>query len=133
MTDEPLPIEARLQAAGLPPLPRTAWLEIDLERLAGNVRAILAALPTGTLVEAVVKANGYGHGAVPIAHAALAAGAHGLCVATLDEARARRRGRGRLGDLAVHVGIETGLGRDGLAPDQAVAAQAGLDPDVDRE
>ena len=175
MTDEPLPIEARLQAAGLPPLPRTAWLEIDLERLAGNVRAILAALPTGTLVEAVVKANGYGHGAVPIAHAALAAGAHGLCVATLDEAlelraaglrapilvlfpvlpdgvveaaragiavaagdvvvwprglaayaRARRRARGRLGDLAVHVGIETGLGRDGLAPDQAVAAVRAL-------
>ena len=86
MTDEPLPIEARLRAAGLPPLPRTAWLEIDLERLAGNIRAILAALPTGTLVEAVVKANGYGHGAVPIAHAALAAGVHGLCVATLDEA-----------------------------------------------
>jgi alanine racemase len=175
MTDEPLPIEARLRAAGLPPLPRTAWLEIDLERLAGNLRAIVAALPAGTLVEAVVKANGYGHGAVPVAYAALAAGAHGLCVATLDEAlelraaglrapilvlfpvlpdgvveaaragiavaagdavvwprglaayaRARRRARGRLGDLAVHVGIETGLGRDGLAPDQAVAAVRAL-------
>ena len=171
MTGEALPIEARLRAAGLPPLPRTAWLEIDLDRLAGNVRAIVAALPAGTLVEAVVKANAYGHGAVPVAHAALEAGARGLCVATLDEAlalriagipapilvlfpvppdgvaeaaragialaagdsviwarglaaysRARRRARGRLGELAVHGGIETGLGRDGLTRDEAVAA-----------
>jgi alanine racemase len=175
MTGEALPIEARLRAAGLPPLPRTAWLEIDLARLAGNVQAIVAALPGGTLVEAVVKANAYGHGAVPVAHAALAAGARGLCVATLDEAlvlraagvsapilvlfpvppdgvveaaragvalaagdsliwarglaayaRARARAHGRLGELAVHVGIETGLGRDGLAPDEAVAAVRAL-------
>jgi len=175
MIDERRPIEERLQAAGLPPLPRTAWLEVDLARLAGNVRSIIEGLPTGTLVEAVVKANAYGHGAVPVAHAALAAGAHGLCVATLDEAlelraaglrapvlvlfpvppdgvveaaragievaagdvalwsrglaayaRARRRARGRLGDLVVHVGIETGLGRDGLAPDQALAAVRAL-------
>ncbi|MDN6640558.1 MAG: alanine racemase [Tetragenococcus sp.] len=35
---------------------------------------------------AVVKADGYGHGAVPIAKAALAAGAKGFCTATLDEA-----------------------------------------------
>ena len=34
------PIEAGLAAAGLPPLPRTAWLEIDLDRLAGNLAAI---------------------------------------------------------------------------------------------
>jgi alanine racemase len=175
VTGEALPIEARLRAAGLPPLPRTAWLEIDLARLAGNVRAIVAALPPGTLVEAVVKANAYGHGAVPVAHAATAAGAHGLCVATLDEAlalraagvaapvlvlfpvppdgvpeaaragialaagddalwarglaayaRARGRSRGRLGELAVHVAIETGLGRDGLAPNEAVAAVRAL-------
>ena len=86
MTDPAAPIEERLRAAGLPPLPRTAWLQVDLGRLAGNVRAIRAALPAGALVEAVVKANGYGHGAVPVAHAALAAGAHELCVATLDEA-----------------------------------------------
>ena len=175
MTDPAAPIEERLRAAGLPPLPRTAWLQVDLGRLAGNVRAIRAALPAGALFEAVVKANGYGHGAVPVAHAALAAGAHGLCVATLDEAfelraagldapilvlfpvppdgfgeaaragiavaagddllwarglaaytRSRRRARGHLGDLVVHIGLETGLGRDGLRPDQAIAAVRGL-------
>ena len=79
-------IDARLRAAGLPPLPRTAWLEIDLERIAGNVAAIRAGLPPAVTVEVVVKADAYGHGAVPVADAALAAGARGLCVATLDEA-----------------------------------------------
>jgi len=84
-------VDARLRAAGLPPLPRTAWLEIDLDRLAGNVAAIRAALPGAVTVEVVVKADAYGHGAVPVAHAALAAGARGLCVATLDEALELRR------------------------------------------
>jgi len=82
----PAGIEARLRDAELPPLPRMAWLEVDLERLAGNVAAIRAGLPPAVTVEVVVKADAYGHGAVPVAHAALAAGARGLCVATLDEA-----------------------------------------------
>ncbi len=79
-------IDARLRAAGLPPLLRSAWLEVDLDRLAGNLAAIRAALPGSVAVEVVVKGDAYGHGAVPIAHASLAAGARGLCVATLDEA-----------------------------------------------
>jgi alanine racemase len=84
-------IDARLRAAGLPPLPRTAWLEVDLDRLAGNLAAIRAALAGAVTVEVVVKADAYGHGSVPVAHAALAAGARGLCVATLDEAIELRR------------------------------------------
>jgi alanine racemase len=42
-------------------------------------------------VWAVVKANGYGHGSVPVAQAALAGGATGLCVAIVDEGVALRR------------------------------------------
>jgi alanine racemase len=84
-------IEAQLRAAGLPALPRTAWLEIDLDRLAANVTAMTAALPAAVSLEIVVKADAYGHGAVPVAVAALAAGATGLCVATLDEALELRR------------------------------------------
>jgi alanine racemase len=42
-------------------------------------------------VWAVVKANGYGHGAVPVAGAALEAGAEGLCVALVEEADELRR------------------------------------------
>jgi alanine racemase len=164
-------IEALLRAAGLPSLPRTAWLEIDLDRLAGNVTAMRAALPDAVTLEIVVKADAYGHGAVPVAWAALAAGAAGLCVATLDEAlelrragipapilvlfpippdtapvaaragveiaagdagllegalaayaAARRRARRELPALGVQLAIETGLGRDGLTPGEAVAA-----------
>ena len=83
---EPGDIDAALAAAGLAPLPRTAWLAIDLDRLATNLAAIRAVLPPGVRVEPVVKADAYGHGAVPVAHALAAAGADGLGVAT--------RGRG---------------------------------------
>ena len=51
-----------------------------------NAARILAHVPQGTRLIAVVKANGYGHGAVPVARAALGAGATWLAVATLEEA-----------------------------------------------
>ncbi len=79
-------IAARLAAAGLPSIPRTAWLEIDLDALTGNLAAIRAAIPSGVRIEPVVKADAYGHGAVQVGRALIEAGAHGLCVATLDEA-----------------------------------------------
>jgi alanine racemase len=78
-----------LVAAGsgrpLPPLPRTAWIEIDLDVLADNVRLIQAMLPEGSRLDGVVKADAYGHGAVPIARALVAAGVKSLSVATYDE------------------------------------------------
>lgn len=80
------PIEARLAAAGLPSLPRPAWLEIDLDVLAANARVLDALLPPGTLTGVVVKADGYGHGILAAARAAIEAGAAILLVATLDEA-----------------------------------------------
>ena len=76
----------RLARAGLPPLARTAWLEIDLDALRGNLATLRAAAGPGVRVEPVVKADAYGHGAVPVALALEAAGADGLSVATLDEA-----------------------------------------------
>ena len=51
-----------------------------------NAAAIKAHLPASTHLFAVVKANGYGHGAVRVARAALNGGAWGLAVATLEEA-----------------------------------------------
>ncbi|HYU64479.1 MAG TPA: alanine racemase [Verrucomicrobiae bacterium] len=59
---------------------------MDLAAISANCERILGHLPRGTRLLAVVKANGYGHGAVPVAHAALEGGATGLAVATLDEA-----------------------------------------------
>jgi alanine racemase len=86
------PIAARLAAAGLPPLPRSAWLELDLDALAGNLHELRAQAGGTVPVFPVVKADAYGHGAVPIARALVAAGADGLCVAALDEALALREG-----------------------------------------
>ncbi|WP_370247409.1 alanine racemase [Nocardioides sp.] len=61
---------------------------VDLDAIAHNVRLLGA--HTGRPVMAVVKADGYGHGMLPVARAARAAGAAWLGVATTDEARALR-------------------------------------------
>jgi alanine racemase len=161
----------------LPPLPRSAWLEIDLDALVANVRLIEGILPSGVSLEPVVKADAYGHGSVMVARALVAAGIRSLSVATYDEALelrlagievpilivfpippelapdARRNrmsvsaGDGPLlertlaaldaaaGDatatgaraqepLAVHVEVETGLGRGGVAPADVAATAA---------
>jgi alanine racemase len=79
-----------------------------------NAAAILAHLPSGTKLFAVVKANGYGHGAVPVARAALDGGAWGLAVATLEEAH-------QLGGL---IRAEQILVMGGLTPKEASAAAA---------
>lgn len=79
-------IDERLRAAGLPPLDRPAWLEIDTGALAGNLAAIQARVDRDTQVWPVVKADAYGHGAEVAARTFLAAGAGGVCVATLGEA-----------------------------------------------
>lgn len=63
---------------------------IDLDAFEGNVRLIRDLVRPGTDVMAVVKANAYGHGAVPISRAALRAGANSLAVATVDEAAVLR-------------------------------------------
>jgi alanine racemase len=63
---------------------RWAWAEIDLDAYRHNVR-VLRDMVAPSEVWTVVKANAYGHGAVPIARAALEAGATGLCVALTDE------------------------------------------------
>ena len=73
-------------------MPRTAWLEIDLEALVGNLAVIRELAGPGTAVHPVVKADAYGHGAVPVARALAAAGADGFCVAAFDEAIQLRDG-----------------------------------------
>jgi alanine racemase len=63
---------------------------VDLASIAHNVR-VLRELAGSSQVMAVVKADGYGHGATQVARAALAAGAAEIGVATLEEALALRR------------------------------------------
>ena len=62
-----------------------ALAEVDLEAVRQNVRRLRRDLPPDGRLCAVVKANGYGHGAVPVARAALEAGAAWLGVATAGE------------------------------------------------
>jgi alanine racemase len=132
-------------------------LEVDLAAVRSNARR-LAHVAGGSALWAVVKADGYGHGAVACARAALSAGAERVCCATLSEARELRgalgetvavvvlsplepgeeadasgfeivvsslEDYGRLrasgADCDVHVEADTGMGRWGMAPADALA------------
>jgi len=138
---------------------RSAWAEIDLGAIAANT-ATLAALATPAALCAVVKANGYGHGAPEVASAALDAGAAWLAVAltaegielrdagitapilvlsepppaehgdvvaagltptVYTEAGIESLARAARGTLAVHLKVDTGMHRVGVAPSDAVA------------
>ncbi len=68
---------------------RPTRAEVDLAAIRHNV-GVVAAAAGGTDLLAVVKADGYGHGAVEVAHAALAAGASWLAVALVEEAEVLR-------------------------------------------
>ncbi len=136
---------------------RPAWAEISRSAIAHNV-GVLSALLGDTALCAVVKANGYGHGAPLAAKAALSAGADSLAVAIVDEgielrgagvsapilllaeippetipdalshsltltigslagARHAAQMAARLGGLhRVHVKVDTGMHRMGVAP-----------------
>src|SRR5882762_3546433 len=64
------------------------WADVDLAAVRANCARILEHLPKGTRLLAVVKAGGYGHGAIQVARAAIDGGATGVAVATLEEAHA---------------------------------------------
>ncbi|MDH5107249.1 alanine racemase [Lentilactobacillus diolivorans] len=65
---------------------RNAQLVINQEALYENIRHAKEYAEPGTDVFVVLKANGYGHGAIQVARVAEKAGANGFCVALLDEA-----------------------------------------------
>lgn len=140
---------------------RPTWVEVDLDALAANVRELVR-VAGGSQVMAVVKADAYGHGAVPVARTAVEAGARWLAVACLEEglklrqgglkvpilvlgylppeearaaveadisccvfgdetARALAQAAVRCGRRArVHVKVDTGMGRLGVRPEDAV-------------
>ena len=63
---------------------RPSWIEIDLDAIEHNARAIAAHIAPAELC-AVVKADAYGHGDVPVARAAIRGGAGLLAVALVEE------------------------------------------------
>ena len=138
----------------------STWLEIDLGAIRNNIQLLRKI--TGKQVMAVVKANGYGHGAIQVARAATSAGATWcgvsrveeglalrqagltceilvlgytppaiipaaiegqLCVTVYDEEVVKayiQNARGQPSKLRLHVKVETGMGRLGMAPEQAL-------------
>ncbi len=141
---------------------RPAWVEINLDAIAHNVEQVKTLAGSEVEIMAVVKADGYGHGAAAVAAAALEAGALSLAVAFVEEGiDIRRAGINapvlllgytdpaqfpalveynliptvfgydtalQLSALAVrkgitlpmHLKVDTGMGRIGLLPDEAV-------------
>ncbi|MDW7710548.1 MAG: alanine racemase [Deferrisomatales bacterium] len=136
---------------------------VDLTAVARNVRALRGLTAAGVRQMAVVKADAYGHGAVPVARAALGAGAEWLGVALVEEGADLRRagieapilllgaafpeeaadavgagltvavcgretalaldraGAAQGRTAAVHVKVDTGMGRLGVPPAEAAA------------
>lgn len=68
---------------------RPTWADIDLSAVTHNVEALARHVAPAQL-SVVVKADGYGHGAVPVGRAAVEAGASWLAVALVDEGRILR-------------------------------------------
>ena len=79
---------------------KRTWAEIHLDRLPGNFQAIQASLAPGSQAMAVVKADGYGHGAAAAAKALRQAGAAWFGVSNLEEAVQLRRA-GIDGDILI--------------------------------
>jgi alanine racemase len=67
-----------------------AWAEIDLERLERNHHEVLRRIGPDIKLIASIKANAYGHGAVPVAKALVARGVYGLATGSFEEAAALR-------------------------------------------
>lgn len=91
------------------PLIRTTVVDIDLDAIAANTRALRER--AGVDIIAVVKADGYGHGAEAVAETAMASGAAALAVATIEEAVVLRRSR-PTDMLLVLLGAEVPAERD---------------------
>jgi alanine racemase len=72
-------------------MPVLCWIEVDLDAIADNVRALQATAHPRHGVTAVVKAQAYGMGAAAVARAAVEAGARGAAVARISEARRLRQ------------------------------------------
>ncbi|MCL3995265.1 alanine racemase [Streptomyces lavenduligriseus] len=103
------------ETAAEPTAALRARAEIDLGALRANVRALRARAKSAAVM-AVVKSDAYGHGAVPCARAALAAGATWLGTATAEEALALRAA-GLPGRLLCWLWVPGGPWREAVEAD----------------
>lgn len=94
---------------------RTAWVEIDRQRLSGNIQAVQQRIGDSKII-GVVKANAYGHGAEEVGRTYLENGVDMLAVATLEEAEQLRQ-----------AGLDCTLIMMGLIPEELVGEAMALD------
>jgi alanine racemase len=92
---------------------RPAWVEVNLSHLGHNIRAVQGKLAPGTDIIGIIKADGYGHGAVAVAQVLRENGITAFGVATLDEAVALRDAGA--GEDIVILGLTPSLYADILA------------------
>jgi alanine racemase len=71
---------------------RPTWAEISRGAFSSNLKSIASSVNSGTRVLAVLKADGYGHGALPLAEAAVQGGVFGIGVSSLEEGIHLREG-----------------------------------------
>jgi len=102
-------------------MPVSTWVEVDLDRFAGNLRAIRGRIGERCGIFLVVKADAYGHGAVEMAEAAEREGVAILGVATLHEGIQLRQAGSRLPVIVLSPLLASEIG-EALAHD--------LDPTV---
>jgi alanine racemase len=120
---------------------RPVWAEIDLDAVRHNARALRRL--SATVLCAVVKADGYGHGSVATARAALEGGANWLGVAVVEEGVELRQSGIEAPVLVLSeptaaemiAATSNGLAfalytRDGIASAEKAAMQTGLVADV---
>lgn len=116
---------------------------VDPGKIEQNMREICSALPEHVRALAVVKADGYGHGALQTARAAIHGGASMLAVASVDEGTALRDGGIRIPILVlgavtgydVKQGAEAGLIQTVCSPDmvrmcESAATETGKQTEV---
>ena len=106
--------------------PHRAWIEVDHAALRSNLAEVRRLAGAGKQVIGVVKANAYGHGALPVSETLLAAGAERLAVATLGEGLQLREA-----GIAAPILLLWGLGEAEAAP--AVAADLEVTVYAERE
>ncbi|WP_373370422.1 alanine racemase [Alkalicoccobacillus plakortidis] len=83
---------------------RDTWVEVNLTAIENNVRSLYNVYKNkATTIMAVVKADGYGHGAIEVAKAAITGGATYLGVAILDEAIELRKAWDNITDSCVRT------------------------------
>ena len=77
-----------------------AWIELDIENLKHNVEALRSLLPADCALMPAIKANAYGHGAVPMAKELNKMGVQAFCVASVTEAMQLRE-NGVVGEILI--------------------------------